>query len=395
MPQTIHTAAVRLCNEPAPTAERLKAAEIQVIQAAQQGAQLVVLPELFNTGYVYSRDNYTRAESIDGPTVRWMKHIAAEQGIHLAGSLLLLGPEHITNSMLLFAPDGRMWRYDKMFPWVWERLYFRAGRDITVARTDIGTFGMMICADVFLPDLFRRYAGQVDALIICTSPPRMDELLLHFPDGDHVRMMDLMPSRDKTQHNQTAGVFGENVQRAAAWMGVPIIQSVPYGQFSTHIPIPWLSFGVLLAARPSLWRHIPQGKHVIGRARFFGDNQIISASGDSLARYDAEADGFAFSEIELPASPPIPKGKPPRWPVPSPVIFHEAMTPFYRMGVRRAWGRHMAPVDFYGRAGRRLVWRVFWTGMALGWLRGRCARRRAQQRHEKTKQHKQKNQSDT
>ena len=72
MPKTIQIAAVQMDARPAPTPERLARAENLVAQAAHSGAQLVVLPEVFNTGYEYSDQNFARAEAPDGQTASWM-----------------------------------------------------------------------------------------------------------------------------------------------------------------------------------------------------------------------------------------------------------------------------------------------------------------------------------
>jgi predicted amidohydrolase len=367
MSRTVTIAAVRLNNEPAPTPARLQTAEASVIRAAEQGAQVVILPEVFNTGYTYSSDNYTRTEPVDGPTVSWMKRLAAEHNIHLAGSLMLLGPEHITNSLILAAPDGRLWRYDKTFPWVWERLYFREGRDITIAKTDLGTFGLMICADVMTPHLFQRYAGKVDALIICSSPPRMHEAVVRFPDGEQL-MLGAMLGLSPAAFEAADQAFGAQLRRYTAWMGVPFANVTPYGQFSTHIPLPWLSLSILLIRYPALWRYIPQHKHVVVSGDYFSETQIIDASGAVWARYDEEADGFALATIELADTPPQPTGKPPRANVLPPNSYDWLLTPFYRRGVRAAWGRHMAPVDRQTRTWLRLVTGALIGGYAFGRL---------------------------
>ena len=153
MPRTIKVAAIQMSAEPGPVTERLARAEVLITRAAKAGAQLAVLPEIFNTGYVYSDANYSRAEPPDGLTVRWLKDVARRHNIHVAGSLLLLGEEDIYNAMLLVAPDGRVWRYDKNYPFMWERIYFHEGSSITVADTSLGQLGMMVCWDIAHPDV--------------------------------------------------------------------------------------------------------------------------------------------------------------------------------------------------------------------------------------------------
>src|SRR5215470_8981607 len=109
--RTIKVAAVQMDAAPAPLSERLSRAADLIAEASNAGAQLVVLQELFNTGYEYSDRNYGLAETMDGETVTWMKAQALQYNIHLTGSLMLLDNEDIYNSALLIAPDGRTWRY--------------------------------------------------------------------------------------------------------------------------------------------------------------------------------------------------------------------------------------------------------------------------------------------
>ena len=157
---------------PAPTIERLERAERWAVEAAQAGARLVVLPELFNTGYTYSDANYQLSEPMDGITAAWMKKTANQLGIHLAGSLLLRERDGIYNALLLFDPSGRSWRYDKNYPWAWERGYFRERRSVTVAHTELGDLGMMLCWDAGHLNLWKSYAGKVDMIVIAQLPSR-------------------------------------------------------------------------------------------------------------------------------------------------------------------------------------------------------------------------------
>ena len=140
----LKVAGVQMDGTPAPVPERLSRAADFVAEAANGGAQLVALPEYYNTGFEFHERNYALAERMDGQTARWMKAQAARHGIHLAGTLLLFDRGEIYNAALLVAPDGCTWRYDKMHPWGWERAYFRPGRQITVCSAKSARLGLAV-----------------------------------------------------------------------------------------------------------------------------------------------------------------------------------------------------------------------------------------------------------
>jgi predicted amidohydrolase len=148
MPRQVTIASLQIDAAPASNADRLLRIEALLAQAAAQGAQLAVLPELFNTGYSYTAENYNLSEPLEGPTHRWMRAQAERHRMYLAGALLLRDAVDFYDSMLLIAPKGQTWRYDKSYPWGWERAYFRPGRGPFVAETPLGRIGMLICWDI-------------------------------------------------------------------------------------------------------------------------------------------------------------------------------------------------------------------------------------------------------
>src|SRR5512139_3328185 len=181
MPKSIRIAVVQMDAAPSPVGVRLRRAENFVTQCAHSGAQLVILPEVFNTGYEYSDRNYLQAETFDGPTVAWMKKTAANHHVHLAGSFLRREQDSIFNTLLLLSPDGRQWHYAKNYPWIWERAYFEKGSKITVADTALGRIGFLICWDVAHPKLWQRYAGKIELMLVSSCPPKALDLAIAFP----------------------------------------------------------------------------------------------------------------------------------------------------------------------------------------------------------------------
>ena len=310
MPHSLKVAAVQMNAEPAAREKRLSRAESLIGRAASQGAKLVVLPEVFNTGYVYSDQNYRLVETLHGKTVAWMKDTTKKYNIYLAGSLLLREGDEIYNSMLLVAPDGRQWRYDKSYPWAWERAYFRNGRSPVIAETPLGKFGLLICWDMAHTRLWRAYAGKVDAVLVSSCPPSMHKVNLVFPDGKQLPMNDLGPMVRST-YRGAEGAFGAFPRRQAAWLGAPMVNATISGKFSSHLPRPRFSAAVFFAMRPGLWKYIPQAGKILIECGYFNETFIADADGQVLAQSPGNEECFVIHSVTIADELPKARGKQP------------------------------------------------------------------------------------
>jgi predicted amidohydrolase len=332
MVRTLKIAAIQMEATPAPTPERLARAADLVAEAAHAGVELAVLPELFNIGYAYTNDLYQAVEALEGETAQWMKQQATQHNIHLVGTLLIKDGDEIYNSALLFAPDGQMWRYDKRYPFAWERAYFRERKDqITVADTSLGKLGLMICWDSAHPDTWQDYAGKVDAMIIPSCPPDLTKGRLVFPDGHRLQMDAPYPHfADQDIHDQTA------------WLGIPAVHSGGGGRFKTSMPAPYVSvFGIVAAGQPGLWRRIGQARSAILEASYQHHTQIINAKGEMVGRVTEDGDGFTMAEVELPDVRRQPdQPQPPMRTASNAYWFSDMMIPFAVRSIYRKKTRH-------------------------------------------------------
>jgi len=310
MPKTIQIAAVQMNAMPAPIQERLARAERLIAQSVRDGAQLVVLPEVFNTGYEYSDQNYLRAESFDGLTATWMKKTAAWHGIHLAGTFLRSEQNNIYNTMFLVAPDGRQWHYDKNHPWIWERAYFQKGTGITIADTGLGKIGLLICWDVAHTGLWQQYAGKVELMIVSSCPPKALDLTLVLPDGKRIMSRNTGALIQYLKHT-TDETFGQYLRKQAVFLGVPVVQATSTGTFNSAIPNPKLSLAMLALMYPPLWKYASRFEQARIETGYFNETYIADASGTVLQQAQSEVEGYALSNVPLPDQPPRPKGKQP------------------------------------------------------------------------------------
>jgi predicted amidohydrolase len=317
----IKAAAVEMDANPGEVGERLNRAASLVESATQAGASLVVLPEFFHSGYAYDERNFRLAEDIDGQAQTWMREAAARLNIHLAGSILLREEGEIYNAMLLYAPDGQRWRYDKQYPWGWERGYYRGGKGITVAHTALGDIGMMVCWDTAHLDLWRGYAGKIDLLILASCPPDVSNPVYIMPDGTRVSLGQMGPIPASVQG--TAGrLFGEMVNEQAAWLGVPVISACACGQIQTLIPNSHGFLVSMLPMAPRLAKYLADADPIQLCCDLVPGCKVVDGGGEILARTElGQGEGFAMAEVTLADHKPSPNGSQPATMLPRLVYF--------------------------------------------------------------------------
>lgn len=147
------------------------AASLELIdEAADQGASLIVLPELSDSGYVFE----TRAEvyslagsTADSPTIKAWTERAARRGLHIVAGFCERDGEALYNSAAVIGPDGIIGVYRKTHLWAEETLFFERGdRGYPVFTTRLGRIAALICYDGWFPEAWRLCALQ-GAEIVC------------------------------------------------------------------------------------------------------------------------------------------------------------------------------------------------------------------------------------
>jgi N-carbamoylputrescine amidase len=150
--------------------QNLQRAIERVRQAAAQGAQIVCLPELFQTQYFCQREDaslFDLAEPIPGPSTAKLSEVAKQLGIVLIASLFerrAAGVYH--NTAVIFDKDGAVCGlYRKMHipddPLYYEKFYFTPGDlGFRAFDTGVGRVGTLICWDQWYPEGARLTALQ-------------------------------------------------------------------------------------------------------------------------------------------------------------------------------------------------------------------------------------------
>jgi omega-amidase len=146
--------------------------------AADSGADLIVFPELSNTGYVeplvpgggfvspvshYGQALWQACAALDGEEIASLAALAAARKVFLVVGLGLRDPTRagvMRNASLLIGPEGVAGTYVKVHQWQNEKLYFTAGDRIEIF-AGLGTrIGMQICYDIRFPEITRILALQ-------------------------------------------------------------------------------------------------------------------------------------------------------------------------------------------------------------------------------------------
>jgi len=157
-------------------AENLKKIEKTMIKAKKQDTDLVIFPELSLTGYIVRDQIYELAETIPGPSTKIIENIAKKTETHIVFGMPELSPKtHATiyNTAVLVGPKGFIGKYRKMYlpthSVFEEKRYFRPGHQAAVFDTELGKIGLIICYDIFFPEVSRLTRLNGAQLIVCIS----------------------------------------------------------------------------------------------------------------------------------------------------------------------------------------------------------------------------------
>jgi predicted amidohydrolase len=146
-------------------------ARIERLVAEAAGADLVVLPELCNSGYRFaSREEALAAsEPADGPFTGFLVSLCARHRMFIVSGLCERDGERLYNSAVLVSPSGRLGLYRKMHLFMDEKDLFTPG-DLGFPVFDLGAercrIGILICFDWQFPEVWRIYALK-GADLIC------------------------------------------------------------------------------------------------------------------------------------------------------------------------------------------------------------------------------------
>lgn len=141
----------------------------QKITAIQNPGHLIVLPEMFSTGF--SMDAARLAEEMDGSAIQWMHKMARSKNCVIAGSLMLKEAGKYYNRLIWMRPDGSYEYYDKrhLFGLGEEDKTYTAGKKKLIVDLKGWKICPMICYDLRFPVWSRNTTTNLYDILIYTA----------------------------------------------------------------------------------------------------------------------------------------------------------------------------------------------------------------------------------
>ena len=218
----IQAAAIQMPCDILDLPTNLQRADELIRTARDAGSELVVLPELFNTGYSLCPDFGPCSETAEGPTLSYLRQRSRRWKMAIAAGFVERAGRHLFDSLAFCTPDGEMQIYRKRNLVFWERSRFHPGRAPLVVPTPFGRVGCGICADMIYRRVWDDYRGRIDLAVVAAA----------WPD---------FANRDTGRRHWLLGHIGPLStaipEKVALDLGIPVIFANQCGETQTTIPV--------------------------------------------------------------------------------------------------------------------------------------------------------------
>lgn len=150
-----------------------RALEPQIAGAAAAGARLIVLTEMFATGFTMAPDRV--GEPPEGPSHAFLVDQAAATGTWICGSIPTTDPTKLrpTNRLVLAAPDGGTFIYDKIHPFTYggEDEHYVGGTEFLTVDIEGLRTSFFVCYDLRFGDDWWQRAPLTDCYVVPANWP--------------------------------------------------------------------------------------------------------------------------------------------------------------------------------------------------------------------------------
>ncbi|MES2447464.1 MAG: nitrilase family protein [Bacteroidota bacterium] len=168
--------------------KNLQNISLKLSSGVREKTDLIVLPEMFNTGFTMRADEM--AEQMDGKSMQWLSRTAASYECVITGSLIIKENGNFYNRMIWMKPDGEYQYYDKhhLFSMADENKHFEAGNEQLIVELKGWKIRLAICYDLRFPVWLRNKNAEYDILLLVASWP--DKRSSHWRTLIHARAVE-------------------------------------------------------------------------------------------------------------------------------------------------------------------------------------------------------------
>jgi len=141
-------------------------------QAKASGARLVLLPEMFSTGFSMKSDRIAQAPG--GPSETFLRDTAGKLGLWILASVPEAGTPAPRNTALIVSPAGEVTRYAKIHPFSFggENRVYTGGDRVVTANIEGVRVTPFVCYDLRFPEPFRLAAEETDLFAVVANWPQ-------------------------------------------------------------------------------------------------------------------------------------------------------------------------------------------------------------------------------
>ena len=209
------------------------------IMAIGEPTEIIVLPEMFTTGF--SMQPALFAETMEGPTVQWMRRLAETKKSIITGSVIIEENGNYYNRLIWMLPNGQLGHYDKrhLFAFAGEHEFYSEGNKRLIASVKGWKINLQICFDLRFPVWARQQLANTSGgtNVENTNVPDLEyDVLLYvanWPEKRNHAWKTLLTARSIENQCYTIGVNrvgldGKNIMHSGDSMVVGPLGEVLY-----------------------------------------------------------------------------------------------------------------------------------------------------------------------
>ena len=203
-------------------AENISRANQGISEAISQGAQIIVLPELTNSGYVFTSvsEVQERSTTLDGEIIAQWKEIAHKHDVVIVAGLALSVESRLYNASVIIDKSGLLGWYAKAHLFGEEHQFFKSGeKPPLVVNTAHGRIATMVCYDVEFPEWVRlAMLDRAALLAVPTNWPNLGQLI-------HGTPMEAVRVQAAASVNKMVAVAADRsgAERGHSWVSSSVI----------------------------------------------------------------------------------------------------------------------------------------------------------------------------